>query len=349
MRLVHRAALSIGVLLVLAFWSASPRAVQSSNTVAADRIWFSPNPGTLDMLRMFDHPEEWTHARQLMNVYNVTQQHTYATPVPIVGPNSYDALVRVDAFRKLVRWGKKLSIGVGAVKEFYCTDDDSGMNTAVQDTLAAIDAVRAAGGHADYLSMDEPWVSGRSKRCGGPALEPTADRVALYMTSVNRAYPATAIGLIEAYPFSSAAAIQSMISLLRARGVTPAFLHMDVDWHALKPGDFARDMRQLQAFCRSEHIPFGIIVTGYNGDADALFAVDVLGLARQMAGAFVSWANMPDHIMLDSWVVSSTGLNITPSNLPEDRPNTQTSLLSDLYRYLRGVNGVPASQVAVPR
>jgi hypothetical protein len=169
------------------------------------------------------------------------------------------------------------------------------------------------------------------------------------MASVNRVHPRIAIGLIEAYPFSSAAAIQSMIGLLRARGTVPAFLHMDVDWHALKPGEFARDMRQLQAFCKSERIPFGIIVTGYNGDADALFAVDVRGLTRLIGETFLRWEEMPDHIMLDSWVVSSGGHNLTPSNLPEDRPYTQTSMLWEIYRYLRGINGMPSSQGAIPR
>ena len=70
--------------------------------------------------------------------------------------------------------------------------------------------------------MDEPWVSGRAGVCDGPALEPTADRVATYMSVVARAHPALKIGLIEAYPFSSAPAIESMVQLLRARGVTPA-------------------------------------------------------------------------------------------------------------------------------
>src|SRR6478735_7042214 len=176
----------------------------ASNT----EIWFSPNPGTLDMLRMFERPEEWATARQLITAFNITQQHTFASGDPIVGPNTYDALVRVDAFRMLVRWRKKLSIGVGAVKEFYCTDDASGMNASIATTLAAVAAVTKAGGEVSYLSMDEPWVSGRSKQCGGPALEPTADRVALYMSSVSRTYPAIKIGLIEAYPFSSADAIE---------------------------------------------------------------------------------------------------------------------------------------------
>ncbi len=321
----------------------------SSSAVAADRIWFSPNPGTLDMRRMFEHPEEWAHARSLMRVYNFTQQHTFATPDPIVGPNSYEALVAVDAFRTLGRWGKKISLGAWAVKEFYCTDDASGMNQATSDTLKAIAAIATAGGTVNYLSMDEPWVSGRAKRCGGPALEPTADRVAFYMTTVSRAHPAIKIGLIEAYPFSSAEAIETMLRLLQARGVPPAFLHMDVDWHALKPGDFTRDMRRLQAACRSQNIPFGIIITGYNGDADALFADDAYGIARQISAAFPTWAEMPDHIMFDSWVESSTGLRITPTNLPDNRPFTQTNLLWDIYRYLRGVTSSPNGSAAVKR
>ena len=197
--------------------------------------------------------------------------------------------------------------------------------------------------------MDEPWVSGRSKRCGGPALEPTADRVALYMSSVARAYPTITIGLIEAYPFSSADAIESMLTLLRMRGVPPAFLHMDVDWHSLRPGDFVRDMQRLQTVCHSQGIPFGIVITGYNGDADALFAVDASGIAHLIAQTFLRWEDMPDHLMFDSWVESRMGLRITPSNLPETRPYTHTYLLLSIFRYLRGVDGTVPSGAAVPR
>jgi hypothetical protein len=321
---------------------------QAQNTVATDRIWFSPNPGTLDMLRMFEHPEEWTRAREVMNVYNITQQHTYVSDA-ITGPNTYGALVRVDAFRKLVRWRKKLSIGVGVVKEFFCTPDASGMNESIGKTLDAVAAVIAAGGKVDYLSMDEPWVSGRAKKCGGPALEPTADRVALYMSSVARVYPTVKIGLIEAYPFSSADAIESMLSLLRARGVPPAFLHMDVDWHSLNPGEFARDMRRLRDVCRAQNMPFGIIITGYNGDADPLFAVDASGIAHVIAETFLHWSDMPDHLMFDSWVESSIGLRITPSNLPESARYTHTRLMFDILRYLRGVDTTGPSATAIPR
>jgi hypothetical protein len=274
---------------------------------ARGEIWFSPNPGTLDMLRMFEQPDEWVNARQLVSVFNITQQHTFPTGDAIVGPNTYDALVRVGAFRMLVSWHKKLSIGVGAVKEFYCTDDASGMNEAIGNSLASIAAVTNAGGVVNYLSMDEPWVSGRSKKCGGPALEPTADRVALFMSSINRPHPDIAIGLIEAYPFSSEDAIESMLSLLEARGVRPAFLHMDIDWHSLTADQFVRDMRRLQTVCRSKVVPFGIIITGYNGDADSLYAIDAAGISHLIAQTFLRWADMPEHLMFDSWVESRTG------------------------------------------
>ena len=95
-----------------------------------------------------------------------------------------------------------------------------------------------------------------------------------------RAPPALKIGLIEAYPFSSADAIESMVQMLRARGVPPAFLHMDVDWHALSPGEFVRDMKRLQGFAAAQNIPFGIIIVGYNGEADALYAFDAAGIAE---------------------------------------------------------------------
>ena len=69
--------------------------------VSADRIWFAPGPGTLDFQRLFEHPEEWARARDVITVFKFYQQHTEARRPEIVGPNYYDALARVNAFRKL--------------------------------------------------------------------------------------------------------------------------------------------------------------------------------------------------------------------------------------------------------
>src|SRR5690242_10762867 len=85
---------------------------QPPDTVAGDRIWLAPNPGSLDLISLFEHPEQWPHARELMNVFQFTEQHTHMPPPPIVGPNSYEALARAGAFSELRQWGKHTAIGV---------------------------------------------------------------------------------------------------------------------------------------------------------------------------------------------------------------------------------------------
>lgn len=307
-----------------------------------DRLWYNPNPGSLDLRRMFEHPEEWEHTRRGVDVFQFTMQHTYAVPDAVVGPNSYDALVRAGAFRRLEEWRIRTGVGVGAVKEFYCTPDARGMQTAVSDTVAAVRAVRDAGGAVHYLAMDEPFLSGQSSRCGGPALEPTADRLAIYFAGVKRAYPLSRIGLVEAYPSFSADQFAEMLRLMKSRGIAPAFLHVDVDLNSVDPRrghDFPRDMQRIAAAARAERIPFGIMIWGYNGDADALFARDAVRLVRAFQQAFPNPDSLPDQVIFASWSESSTGLRITPANLPEDRPYTLTNLMWQEYRRLLGDTG----------
>ena len=198
-----------------------------------------------------------------------------------------------------------------------------------------------------YIAMDEPFVSGRSRTCGGPALEPTADRVAQYVSGVTAVFPGTKVGLIEAYPFSSEAAIEQIVQLLKARSVALAFLHMDIDWHLAGSAAFIRDMSQMQSFSASQGIPFGVIITGYSGAADALYAVDVGGIVDQMSKTFGRWAQMPDELIFQSWAVSPTGQDIVPSNLPEDRAYTHTNMLWEELRRLHGSTGSPTGTAVI--
>lgn len=314
-----------------------------------DRVWFCPGPGTLDYIRLFEHPEEWAHVRELVSVFKFYQQHTHEGSPPIVGPNSLEALSRAGVFRTLGQWNKKIAIESWAVKSFYCTPDASGMAVAIADSVKAVRAVESAGGRVAYLAMDEPFAAGREAVCDGPALEPTADRVATYVRGVQATFPAVKIGLIEAYPFSSAAAIESALGLLSARGVPPAFLHLDVDVRGLRPGrdDFARDVSHLRAFCRDRNLPFGVIIWGYNGDSDALYAIDADRQAGLIADTFRG-ETMPEHLIFQSWAVSSTGLLITPSNLPENREFSHTQILWSVLRRLGGQTG-PVTGTAVIR
>jgi len=311
------------------------------------QFWLSPSPGTIDYIRLFDHPEEWTLARDVTRVFKFYQQHTQTPADPIVGPNTYDALVRAQAFRRLMQWRKQIAVEVGSVKEYYCTPDASGMRNSIAGSVAAVQAIEQAGGAVSYLAMDEPFVSGRARICGGPALEPTADRVATYVAGVRAARPAVQVGLIEAYPFSSADAIEAILTLLDSRGAKSAFLHMDVDWHLSGGEAFRRDMKRLQTYCGAQQIPFGIIITGYNGDSDTLYADDVAGITELTAQTFGTWTAMPDHIILQSWVESRTGLRITPTNLPERQPYSHTYMLFGVFRRL--LAGGASTGGAVPR
>ena len=342
-----RAAIATATATVLLSTGVVP---QAQSRIADDRLWFSPSPGSIDYLRLFDHPEEWTMARELMSVFKIYQQHTQTPAADLVGPNTYDALRRVDAFRLLGQWKKKLAIEAGSVKEFYCTPDASGMDESIANTLASIRAVQSAGGTVSYISMDDPFAAGQAAVCGGPALEPTADRIGVYVRGVQGVYPNVRVGLSEAFPLTSEAGLERALDLLIARGVTPAFLHADVDSRALTKfgADFTRDMRALRQACRSRGVSFGIIIWGYNGDADALYAGDAAYLAREIATAFPAWSDMPDNFIVQSWAVSSTGLVITPSNLPETQPFTHTALVRDFWRMFRGLVGPPLG-VAVKR
>ncbi len=326
--------------LIAAFAAAIALPIHArSLPVRADRVWFSPDPGTLDFLRLFEHPEDWPSVSRVVRVFKFYHQHTQVPAPAIVGPNRYDALVRADAFRAVTRFGMKTALEIGAVKEFYCTSDASGMDASIRSTIEAVNRIGAAGGTLHYLSMDEPWVAGKSKACGGPALEPTADRVSAYMSAVQRSFPQLKIGLIEAYPASSADDIERILGLMRSRGAPPAFLHLDVDRRALRPGEFQRDLPRLKDLAASQRIPFGVIIWGYNGDADALFASDAEQLVDLLAGTFQTWDGMPEQIIFQSWAVSATGHLMTPSNLPEDRLYTHTNIVWSLFRRLRGGQG----------
>jgi hypothetical protein len=166
---------------------------------------------------------------------------------------------------------------------------------------------------------------------------------------VAQAFPNVRIGLIEAYPSFAPDGFGSMLHLLAARGVKPAFLHVDVDLRALRQGrdDFPRDMRRLQSICADQQIPFGIIIWGYNGDSDVLYALDAARLGDAVADTF-RWQEMPEHLIFQSWAVSSAGLLITPQNLPESRAYTHTQILWSTWRRLIGQTG-PSTGTAVIR
>ena len=209
----------------------------------------------------------------------------------------------------------------------------SGTAATPATTVEMLD--RTAAAHPDRAAL-------RRAGTGGPALSFAglqAECEDLAMGLVDLGVVAEErIGLIEAYPSFNVDGFAAMIHLMRGRGAPPAFLHVDADLAALRAGrdDFARDMNQLAALCADERIPFGLIIWGGNGNADALYADSAMKLATAIQSAFGDWASMPDHLIVQSWAESATGRRITPTNLPENIRDTHTELLLRAFRLLNG-------------
>ena len=302
-----------------------------------DRIWFTPGPGTIDMLRLFEAPDEWPLARQTIDVFKFYEGQTLTAGTPGDGPNRYDAFVRADAFRKLLRWGKRIAIEAPAVKEQFCTADDSGMKAAVDATLESIRNVRAGGGVVTYVAMDEPFAGGLVRRCGGVDFSTTADRLAVYIPAVRRAFPGIRVGLIEPYPLFNPSQFAEMLRLLRDRGQSVDFLHIDPSQPTTEVAHeaFSRDLIHLAELATEYRIPYGVILWGADSDADAIYGASALKSADALAHTFRSWDVMPEHVIIQSWALSSTGQFITPSNLPESSSYTHTWLVNQIYQMLR--------------
>ncbi len=101
------------VLSVFVLWGSSPRALTSH----AVQVWFTPAPGSLDMQTLFQQTEQWPVAWSRVSVFKFYQGQLMSTPTALVGPNTYQALYAVDAFRTVtLRWRKSIAIEVGVVK-----------------------------------------------------------------------------------------------------------------------------------------------------------------------------------------------------------------------------------------
>jgi len=292
------------------------------------RVWFTPGPGTLDMLRLFEMPDEWAEARARISVFKFYRSQLLDEPDPMVGPNTYDALRRVDALRTITRvWQKRIAIEVSAVKDFTCTDDMSGTDGEIRRALEAIRAVRAAGGEVAYLALDEPFTATvQSPRCGGRDLGPTLDRLERFFAGVRLGAPRVQIGLIEQFPTSSGAEVLDDVRLMIARGIRPAFFHLDADLNALPKGSgrFEREIPALADALEAEGVPFGVIFFGHDGDSDERYTKDALAYVRRAAKAL---PRLPRDIVFQSWARSKAGRWVTPRNLPEWAPDSHTALV----------------------
>ena len=303
--------------------------------VPSDLVWFGPNFGSRDYAELFTKSEHWSAARERVDVFKFDQQSVLENPCAICGDNILHTFVKVDAFRKLNDWGIAMALTVGAVKEWGCTGKEEfrAANVAIQN-------IRANGGVVTFLDMDEPFMGGKyappgSKSCGY-TMEQSADAASQFISQIKAAYPNILVGDTEPYPLFSVTELEQWTLALGARGVIPAYLHLDVDmvWARDRRLDVAGDLRRLSQFFQEHRIPFGVIfISDWTAaGSDRAYFDSTMEWVRTVNAAI----GKPQHVIFNSWQGAPVdrehkGLHEVPINLPENDPAiySHTRLLNE--------------------
>jgi hypothetical protein len=333
--------------LSLAIASSSGFAAASG---CATTVWYHPPIDSPDLLDLFKRPEEWARSRSRIGIFKLGPPGLERKK----GGVSYSDLSAAAVFKTLEQWGICIASEEGAVKEWDCSGTQASIITA-----SHIENVGAAGGRLGIVAMDEPLASGT-----GPcklSLEETASRTATYVklvvedNEVRHGGVVPAVGDIEPYPSFSVGALKQWTKELAKHGFKPAFFHLDINVHRVDVDpsiDLAGDLRALQAFYRTEGIPFGIIFwSGYDPlNSDRVYYDHVMDLVRRVKAAI----GRPDQVIFQSWIKRSPtrcgttdtacqlspctpddppycGEKSIPLNVPENDPNafTHTRLIND--------------------
>ena len=276
-------------------------------------LWAGPpnvDNGT-PMRELFEHPQAWQQARGRMAGLGYAD-HAFA--------QFSDDDLRVW-FPQLRRWNLKLSLEVGAIKEWGPTG-----TIAFEKSCKNWDRFLADGAEIDSISLDEPMRFSYDvlKKPQGWAVEETATYIAL----VRKKYPTWKIGDIEPYPSYDAPTILAFIDALQTRlkqmGVRGLdFFRLDVDFMNFVPGnvkgkDGWRGVHQLEMQVQRRGLPFsmiywaaGLTALAKNGQATEMtWETKIL----QQGAAYRAAGGRPDEYFIEDWVGSPH--HATPENQP---------------------------------
>ena len=282
-------------------------------------VWFAPNMGSRDYVKLFTSPSQWPNARSKIDVLKFYAANLLSSPWPPLGNNILDAFVAVDAFRKLADWGIDIGIEAGAVSEWSC-DGEQGYLIVRQ----AIENVQNHGGSVGYIAMDENYIAGELLADGlscQHTMEQSADVTADFVKRLNREFPHIVIGDIEPYPYFSVLELERWLLALEERGAPQAFFHVDVDIEHVRVGeyDIATDLQALSHFCAKHGIAFGIIFTSnpvQSHDNRAYYESTI-----EWVHTIANNVGRSPHVIYQSWQgPESDGIHAVPINLPENDP-----------------------------
>ncbi len=345
-----------------------------------NQIWFTPNLASVDMLDLFNQPEQWDSARSKIDVFKfyTVQVGTggwgcVGHPAYNCGDNHLDNFVNVQAFSKLGQWGIDIaaeSFFAGPIMSYdpiECSTSEYIFNLTLDGSINVIQNVQSNGGIVRYLAMDEPirqWYSefyyiytGQTdpRPCLVDSLGSLADHVAAYIQQMKIWYPSVSIGHIELYPEVGADQLKEWVIALEARGVSLSFLHVDVHGprvdHYISLGiniDVAADLAELKSFLNAHDIEFGVIFFDTYYDSQ-YWEPDEYNDSTYYAGTmnwvnFVHDANLkPDHSIFQSWVFPYYTTGIGPNEIPINLPEDDPAI----YSHTRLINEAVSILVGV--
>jgi hypothetical protein len=246
---------------------------------------------------LFEHPDQWQQTRTKI----------YSVGVADWILNRDDSDSELDTtFSMLKQWNLKLSLEVGAIKEWGVTGD-----AAFAHDNAFWKRFVAHGGSIDIIGMDEPLCACRFflHEPDDYAVENTAD----FIAAVRQNYPNAKIGDIEPYPGISESDLVKWIDALQAKlkekGVAGIdFFRLDIDWmhFVLENKGSYREVKKLEMACRARHIPFSLVYWSANWDDavrrgvgdDSTWYTTMM----QMGYDYKAVNGAPDEYVIESWV-----------------------------------------------
>lgn len=340
-----------------------PNPSQAERLIDQDRVWFTPNIGSVDMLDLFASPELWATARSNTDVFSFYMRQAgsegwscESIPNSNCGPNNLQGLIDNDAFTKLATWGIDISLEaffagpVASLDPIVCTPDEQVRSLTLSGTANAIQNVHDHGGTVRHLVMDEPiwqWYPARfytetgqtdPRPCLANSLDVVADHVADYVLFIQDALPSVSIGQVELYPESGVDRLKDWILALEQRGVQLAFLHLDVHGPRVAQYnsfgievDVAADLLDLKSFLADHGVDLGVIITDVNWNAqvweeDEYDDTAYYSRTLDWVNQLTPIADSIDNFVFQSWVLPYYTTGPGPKQIPRNLPDDDITL-----------------------
>lgn len=295
--------------------------------MSAPGVWMMP-PASQDgrcFRELFQKPDSWKDARSRVQVLGYADH--------MLNRQFKDDDLR-SWFGAMNKWGLKLGLEVGAVKEWGPTGE-----AAFNAERPMWDRFQSLGGRIHAFAMDEPLCCVRQLLKKPDAY--AVDETARFITLVRKRYPNALIGDVEAYPHLSFDDLVTWIDALQAKlkesGVRGLdFFRVDVDWVNFvraQKGSWP-EVKRLESACRERGIPFSLIywAADYPHMQSIGFADDstwYISIMRQ-ANDYVLVGGSPDEYVIESWVGAPS------RSVPEGDSYTFTNSVRDFCRrYVR--------------